>query len=102
MLCIQCNQFARKEYDPGSGNTACSNCGYVRPLPLCSGVRLTVRQQVYEDSQIVSEIAFGETAGGAAIVQGSHVAAGASAFLCLFSMCVLILSSWRKDCRTEW
>jgi len=26
----------------------------------------------------VSEIQFGETAGGAAIVQGSHVAAGAS------------------------
>lgn len=38
-----------------------------------------------EENTIVNEIAFGETANGAAIVQGSFVAQGASAFFVFVS-----------------
>lgn len=51
------------EYDHAAGNGFCVSCG-----------------TVVEENTIVSEIAFGETANGAAIVQGSFVAQGASGF----------------------
>lgn len=46
-------------FDPSSGTTYCEGCG-----------------NVLEESAIVNEITFGETGAGAAIVQGSYVAAG--------------------------
>jgi len=51
------------EYDHAAGNGFCVSCG-----------------TVVEENTIVNEIAFGETANGAAIVQGSFVAQGASGF----------------------
>ncbi|XP_006456426.1 hypothetical protein AGABI2DRAFT_78178, partial [Agaricus bisporus var. bisporus H97] len=49
------------EYDQAAGNGFCVTCG-----------------TVVEENTIVNEIAFGETANGAAIVQGSFVAQGAT------------------------
>lgn len=49
------------EYDHAAGNGFCVSCG-----------------TVVEENTIVNEIAFGETANGAAIVQGSFVAQGAT------------------------
>ena len=51
------------EYDHAAGNGFCIKCG-----------------TVVEENTIVNEIAFGETSSGAAMVQGSFVAQGASAF----------------------
>lgn len=51
------------EYDHAAGNGFCVACG-----------------TVVEENAIVNEIAFGEAANGAAIVQGSFVAQGASTF----------------------
>lgn len=45
--------------DDSDGQTVCTNCG-----------------SVINDSQIVSEITFGETSSGAAIVNGAFVGAG--------------------------
>jgi ribosomal protein L37AE/L43A len=49
------------EYDAAAGSGFCVGCG-----------------TVVEESAIVSEVTFGETSAGAAMVQGSYVAAGAS------------------------
>lgn len=49
------------EYDVAAGNGFCVRCG-----------------TVVEENTIVNEIAFGETSSGAAMVQGSYVAQGAS------------------------
>ncbi|KAJ4468866.1 BRF1-domain-containing protein [Lentinula aciculospora] len=49
------------EYDAAAGNGFCVRCG-----------------TVVEENTIVSEVAFGETSSGAAMVQGSYVAQGAS------------------------
>jgi len=45
--------------DDSDGQTVCTNCG-----------------SVINDSQIVSEISFGETSSGAAVVNGAFVGAG--------------------------
>lgn len=55
------------EYDHAAGNGFCVGCG-----------------TVVEENTIVNEIGFGETAGGAAIVQGSFVGQGASEFFFFF------------------
>jgi transcription factor IIIB subunit 2 len=52
------------EYDQAAGNGFCVKCG-----------------TVIEENTIVNEIAFGETSSGAAMVQGSFVAQGASTFV---------------------
>ena len=49
------------EYDTAAGNGVCVNCG-----------------MVIEENAIVSEITFGETSSGGAMVQGSFVGQGAS------------------------
>jgi transcription factor IIIB subunit 2 len=49
------------EYDSAAGNGFCVQCG-----------------TVVEENTIVSEITFGETSSGAAVANGSFVAAGAS------------------------
>lgn len=59
-FCTGCGDVTVSEYDATSGTTFCTSCGAVQ-----------------EESAIVNEIQFGETAGGAAIVSGSYVAAGA-------------------------
>ena len=51
------------EYDQAAGNGFCVQCG-----------------TVVEENTIVNEVAFGEASNGAAIVQGSFVGQGASAF----------------------
>lgn len=56
-VCPQCNGSSF-EQDNAAGDLVCSNCG-----------------RVLEESQIVSEITFGEAASGAAVVQGSYVGA---------------------------
>ena len=53
------------EYDAAAGNGFCVGCG-----------------TVVEENTIVSEVAFGESSSGAAIVQGSFVGQGSS-MLCL-------------------
>lgn len=47
---------------------------------LAGGGRIHLSETVVEENAIVNEIAFGETSNGAAIVQGSFVAQGASGF----------------------
>jgi transcription factor IIIB 90 kDa subunit len=49
------------EYDAAAGNGFCIKCG-----------------TVIEENAIVSEISFGETSAGAAMVQGSYVGQGSS------------------------
>jgi transcription factor IIIB subunit 2 len=49
------------EYDAAAGNGFCLSCG-----------------TVVEENAIVSEVTFGETSAGAAMVQGSYVAQGSS------------------------
>jgi transcription factor IIIB 90 kDa subunit len=49
------------EYDTAAGNGFCIKCG-----------------TVVEENTIVSEVTFGETASGGAMVQGSFVAQGAT------------------------
>ncbi|KAK9475213.1 Brf1-like TBP-binding domain-containing protein [Dipodascopsis tothii] len=56
-VCPQCGGSSF-EQDNAAGDLVCSNCG-----------------RVLEESQIVSEITFGEAASGAAVVQGSYVGA---------------------------
>lgn len=63
------------EYDHAAGNGFCVTCG-----------------TVVEENTIVNEIAFGEAASGAAIVQGSFVAQGASMLLLVsYYVCLIIL-----------
>lgn len=52
------------EYDHAAGNGFCVSCG-----------------TVVEENTIVSELEFGETSAGAAVVQGSFVAQGSSVSL---------------------
>jgi len=59
-VCIDCGGTVI-EYDAAAGNGFCVNCG-----------------TVVEENTIVNEIAFGETSTGAAMVQGSFVAQGAT------------------------
>jgi transcription initiation factor TFIIIB Brf1 subunit/transcription initiation factor TFIIB len=51
------------EYDAAAGNGFCVQCG-----------------TVLEENTIINEVSFGETAAGAAMVQGSYVGQGASKF----------------------
>lgn len=60
MVCFNCGETVI-EYDIAAGNGYCTNCG-----------------TVVEENTIVNEISFGETSTGAAMVQGSYVAQGAS------------------------
>lgn len=60
MVCFNCGESVI-EYDVAAGNGYCTNCG-----------------TVVEENTIVNEISFGETSTGAAMVQGSYVAQGAS------------------------
>ncbi|KZO94648.1 cyclin-like protein [Calocera viscosa TUFC12733] len=58
--CPECGG-AKFDFDASAGASFCVECGCVT-----------------EENTIVAEVTFGETSGGAAIVQGSHVAAGAT------------------------
>jgi hypothetical protein len=58
--CVACNS-AVVNIDNSAGGSYCGGCGIV-----------------LEENTIVSEITFGETSGGAAMVQGSYVSADAS------------------------
>jgi hypothetical protein len=60
MVCFNCGENVI-EYDIAAGNGFCTNCG-----------------TVVEENTIVNEVTFGETSTGAAMVQGSYVAQGAS------------------------
>lgn len=60
MVCFNCGESVI-EYDIAAGNGYCTNCG-----------------TVVEENTIVNEISFGETSTGAAMVQGSYVAQGAT------------------------
>lgn len=57
--CPGCASSNPADFDDSNGTLVCTNCG-----------------TVLQDSQIVSEITFGETSSGAAMVQGSYVAEG--------------------------
>lgn len=57
--CLTCGELTTTAFDASNGTTYCEGCG-----------------NVLEENAIVNEITFGETSGGAAIVQGSYVAAG--------------------------
>ncbi|ORX95439.1 BRF1-domain-containing protein [Basidiobolus meristosporus CBS 931.73] len=57
MSCRQCGESII-EFDSTQGNSVCTNCG-----------------TVIEENTIVSEVTFGESASGAAVLQGSYVAA---------------------------
>ncbi|RIA98979.1 hypothetical protein C1645_685214 [Glomus cerebriforme] len=60
MTCTHCGEN-RIEYDTAAGHAFCPKCGFV-----------------VEESKIVSEVTFGESASGAAILQGSYVGADQS------------------------
>lgn len=60
MVCFGCGESVI-ERDSAAGNVCCTSCG-----------------TVVEENTIVNEISFGETSTGAAMVQGSYVAQGAS------------------------
>ncbi|RGB38550.1 hypothetical protein C1646_621009 [Rhizophagus diaphanus] len=60
MTCSHCGEN-RIEYDTAAGHAFCPKCGFV-----------------VEESKIVSEVTFGESASGAAILQGSYVGADQS------------------------
>lgn len=62
MICGSCGGSSLYA-DSKAGNTVCMSCG-----------------SVLEESSIVSDITFGETGGGAAMVQGSYVGADQGAF----------------------
>lgn len=72
LVCTDCGGTVI-EYDQAAGNGICVKCG-----------------TVIEENTIVNEIAFGETSSGAAMVQGSFVAQGASAFLFIIENYVLM------------
>ncbi|CAG8633009.1 14512_t:CDS:10 [Acaulospora morrowiae] len=57
MSCSHCGEN-RIEYDSAAGHAFCAKCGYV-----------------VEESKIVAEVTFGESASGAAILQGSYIGA---------------------------
>ncbi|RIB03051.1 Brf1-like TBP-binding domain-containing protein [Gigaspora rosea] len=57
MSCTHCGEN-RIEYDSAAGHAFCPKCGYV-----------------VEESKIVAEVTFGESASGAAILQGAYVGA---------------------------
>lgn len=57
------------EYDSTVGSGFCVKCG-----------------TVVEENAIVSEVSFGETSNGAAMVQGSYVGQGSSQYLSIFSL----------------
>jgi len=59
-VCFNCGENVI-EYDIAAGNGFCTNCG-----------------TVVEENTIVNEVTFGETSTGAAMVQGSYVAQGAT------------------------
>lgn len=67
------------EYDAAAGNGFCVACG-----------------TVIEENTIVNELAFGESSSGAATVQGSYVALGASAYFCSAVFTMLIIYSARS------
>src|SRR6202044_2867483 len=62
-ICTDCGGTVI-EYDAAAGNGFCVKCG-----------------TVIEENAIVSEITFGETSAGAAMVQGSYVGQGSSELL---------------------
>ena len=62
-MCTDCGGTVI-EYDQAAGNGFCVKCG-----------------TVVEENTIVNEVAFGETSTGAAMVQGSYLAQGASEFV---------------------
>ena len=62
VVCTDCGGTVI-EYDAAAGNGFCVQCG-----------------TVLEENTIVNEVSFGETAAGAAMVQGSYVGQGASKF----------------------
>ena len=70
-MCTDCGGTVI-EYDAAAGNGFCVQCG-----------------TVLEENTIVNEVSFGETAAGAAMVQGSYVGQGASKFDRGYSACVL-------------
>lgn len=59
-ICTDCGGTVI-EYDPAAGNGFCVKCG-----------------TVVEENTIVSEVTFGETSTGAAMVQGAYVGQGSS------------------------
>jgi transcription factor IIIB subunit 2 len=73
--CSTCNS-AVVEFDSAQGQSYCAGCG-----------------TVLEENEIVSEITFGESSGGAAIVQGSFVAADARTLFFFFFLRVNLAAS---------
>lgn len=61
-MCTDCGGTVI-EYDAAAGNGFCVKCG-----------------TVVEENTIVSEVTFGETSAGAAMVQGSYVGQGSSKY----------------------
>lgn len=81
--CPQCSSTV-VEVDSTQGQSYCRSCGIV-----------------LEENTIVSEITFGETSGGAAVVQGSLVGADASES-CLCSFLSPALGASRLSCPRFW
>lgn len=71
-ICTDCGGTVI-EYDTAAGNGFCVKCG-----------------TVVEENTIVNEVTFGETSAGAAMVQGSFVAQGASEFSSVY--CIFVRS----------
>lgn len=65
-------------------NMICSSCGEDSVVEMDAQTVCTTCGTVLSENGIVSEITFGETSGGAAMVQGSYVGADQSA---LSSLC---------------
>ena len=81
-MCNECGGTVI-EYDTAAGNGFCVGCG-----------------TVVEESVIVSEIGFGEADNGAAVVQGSFVAQGAS--MCMTISSVEGVLTVDSPCSNDW
>lgn len=76
------------EYDPAAGNGFCVKCG-----------------TVVEENTIVSEVTFGETSTGAAMVQGAYVGQGSSesrrAMVVITTLSLVSPRSYERSLRPE-
>ena len=83
-ICAECGGSVI-EYDAAAGNGFCVGCG-----------------TVVEENTIVSEVAFGESSSGAAIVQGSFVGQGSSEYGLRLHCLSSLTMSHRSACPHEW
>ena len=104
-LCASCFGETSFEQDPSNGTAYCPLCGAVGLLLYPASLLLplliphiSVISQVAEENGIVSEITFGETGAGAAVVSGSFVGADQSELHIVTAMLCYASHPWLHPC----